>query len=441
MLLATDELVESASEEAVSVTAVRQTIGAFAEGATSIDVDGNEQTAEEQAGTQESAQRIHGASDPDRDRATSIDLDGNEQAAEEQAGGKKPETAQRLSKLKLFGGTVLQASSTVATTIGSGTLSMASSAATNTKSLGRLIGSKMETALLGERPEIYHERMAEDRYHTLKVLKDAIAGVLLLQFGPGPAEQWSTIQLGKQLDARGTVQEMLNGFKATGKIDMDGRHKQVEQLLLATEHCVFHGLRLVPAAGSDGNSRIPKSSTESNFWAMLEEWQDARVQKSGDVYESIQDVCELNHVDTARGKAKAWIRLALNQGLLEDSISLFSRSPGLLQMYYTSHALLRCPKGSNILLSQLCALSGPICGFQVDVDNALLDTTEPPEPEPEVDVEDNGEAVQSDGNGNESLAELKARVGQRMFSFGAAAKSKLGSSKEYASVRLKKGLW
>ena len=87
--------------------------------------------------------------------------------------------------------------------------------------------------------------------------------------------------------------------------------------------------------------------------------------------DSVQAISMLDFVKTPQGKGRAWIRQALNIKAMADIITILLRDGTLIAYCYEDYSLLRCQKGSQLLISMLAPLG--IFDFCFDVDLALFD--------------------------------------------------------------------
>jgi hypothetical protein len=124
----------------------------------------------------------------------------------------------------------------------------------------------------------------------------------------------------------------------------------------AVERCMFHGLRTV-----DG---------EASFWAFV---LDPQMDRTPELSEIVQQVSAVGFL-TFVGKSRAWVRAALNSNLVETALVHFIQQQKALADFYEDYSLMRCPEGSQILISMVTALSGgwEFC-FAID-DIISLDT-------------------------------------------------------------------
>ena len=170
-----------------------------------------------------------------------------------------------------------------------------------------------------------------------------------------------------------------DGFK------LDEQDESVARLLGAIEAALFHGLRRQGSMsgggtrGGDDSGRWPLSAW--GFWEMLDGWyrkagfgafgktSAADVDEAtGALAATIHATRSLTHIQTPHGRARAWLRMALNHGVLESGLAtlLELRAAGADQAdtssssdskvaaaHYYGFALVRCDQGGAILMSML----------------------------------------------------------------------------------------
>ena len=87
--------------------------------------------------------------------------------------------------------------------------------------------------------------------------------------------------------------------------------------------------------------------------------------------DSVQSVDLLEFVKTPEGKSRAWVRQVLNVKATADSIAAMLKQESSLLTRYEPWSLMRCSKGSQLLISMIAPLA--IFDFCFDVDIALFD--------------------------------------------------------------------
>lgn len=149
------------------------------------------------------------------------------------------------------------------------------------------------------------------------------------------------------------------------------------------EAIFIHGLKdrlvsKVSAVFSNNNDKMP----EPNFWPLI------TVYSHKDVLSQINHLTQIN---TDVGRCRAWLRLALNDGLMTSYIEAMVQDKSTLQYYYRSTAYFQDPEQPDIMKTYLEGLA--IFDFQLTYNCVMLNTWSPeplmmsgiwmPSPEPE----------------------------------------------------------
>jgi hypothetical protein len=192
---------------------------------------------------------------------------------------------------------------------------------------------KAEVDLLREDPaqKERRENAPRDRFVCLKRLKESVKELLQHQYATEDESAVQTTPLNED--------------------DPPAAH-----ICAAVERCVFHGLRTL-----DG---------EASFWAFMLVMQ---MHGAAEFQAVVQQVSNVGYL-TPVGKSRAWVRAALNSNLVEASFVDFMEHKKVLADFYEDYALMRCPEGSQIMISMVTALSGgwEFCFTIDDIEN--LDT-------------------------------------------------------------------
>lgn len=133
----------------------------------------------------------------------------------------------------------------------------------------------------------------------------------------------------------------------------------------ALEAVFIHGLHAkhirAEAGGKRKKSAYQKPLPQPVFWPLL---------KAITHKHTIADVEHLVFVSTDVGRCRAWLRLALNDGLMECYLKLLLQEPARLCEYYQPSALLRDPEESEFLLSFLQGLTS--LSFELSYKSSIL---------------------------------------------------------------------
>ncbi|XP_036306941.1 pleckstrin homology domain-containing family M member 1 [Pipistrellus kuhlii] len=133
----------------------------------------------------------------------------------------------------------------------------------------------------------------------------------------------------------------------------------------ALEAVFIHGLHAkhirAEAGGKRKKSANQKPLPQPVFWPLL---------KTVTHKHTISDLEHLVFVSTDVGRCRAWLRLALNDGLMECYLKLLLQEPARLSQYYQPCALLRDPEESEFLLSFLQGLTA--LSFELSYKSSIL---------------------------------------------------------------------
>lgn len=135
-------------------------------------------------------------------------------------------------------------------------------------------------------------------------------------------------------------------------------------LLCAALEAVFiHGIRskFIRVENGTRSRRKEKGLPQPAFWSLL---------KTVTHRDVITELEKLNFVTTEVGRCRAWLRLALNHGLLECYLVSLFREESKLQAHYQPSALLLNPEEREVLLSYLQGLSS--LTFDLSYKSAVL---------------------------------------------------------------------
>ena len=154
--------------------------------------------------------------------------------------------------------------------------------------------------------------------------------------------------------------------------------KEVRALLAAVEQCLFHAMRTDEFQGV-----LP-------FWALLERLEGGALKPPDyDFNNSVGAVAVARALKTPYGKARGWVRQALNAKQLKRCVaSVFLQQPRHLATFWEARSLLRSDDGLGVLVPILDSLEHSGCTFALAVEVADLNdkptwpilAAEPPEP-------------------------------------------------------------
>ncbi|KAJ8284481.1 hypothetical protein COCON_G00033310 [Conger conger] len=136
-------------------------------------------------------------------------------------------------------------------------------------------------------------------------------------------------------------------------------------LCCALEAVFVHGLKskyIRVEAGGRGRKAGPRGPIpQPVFWALL---------KTVTHRDVITELERLSFISTDVGRCRAWVRLALNDGLVECYLASLLREASKLAAYYQPAALLLDPEEREVLLSYLQGLAS--LSFQLSYKSAVL---------------------------------------------------------------------
>ncbi|MFH4975028.1 hypothetical protein AB6A40_001737 [Gnathostoma spinigerum] len=132
-----------------------------------------------------------------------------------------------------------------------------------------------------------------------------------------------------------------------------------QALCNVVEAAFIHGLRDPFFAKASRYAKYP----EPNFWPFLYKYTHVSIKKQ---------IASLNQIRTDIGRARAWIRITLNEGSLENYINMLCGAVADLSKFYKENAYLRDPRQTSLMLHSLKALSRFI--INIPVNSSLLNT-------------------------------------------------------------------
>ncbi|XP_033840414.1 pleckstrin homology domain-containing family M member 1 [Periophthalmus magnuspinnatus] len=134
-------------------------------------------------------------------------------------------------------------------------------------------------------------------------------------------------------------------------------------LCSALEAVFIHGIRSKFIRSDNGirGRKKEKGLPQPAFWSLL---------KTVTHRDVITELEKLNFVTTEVGRCRAWLRLALNHGLLECYLVSLFREESKLQTHYQPNAILLNPEEREVLLSYLQGLSS--LTFDLSYKSAVL---------------------------------------------------------------------
>lgn len=131
-------------------------------------------------------------------------------------------------------------------------------------------------------------------------------------------------------------------------------------LCCALEAIFIHGIKSKFVRTENGRKK-EKGLPQPVFWSLL---------KTVTHRDVITELEKLNFVNTDVGRCRAWLRLALNHGLVECYLASLFREESKLQAHYQSSAILLNPEEREVLLSYLQGLSS--LTFSLSYKSAVL---------------------------------------------------------------------
>ncbi|KAL5015269.1 hypothetical protein ScPMuIL_009539 [Solemya velum] len=124
-------------------------------------------------------------------------------------------------------------------------------------------------------------------------------------------------------------------------------HKLCEHL----DHALLHGLRHI----------------SHGYWKVVVEFTRK---------EAVREIKRLKHVSTDLGKGRAWMFMALNEGLLESYMRCFQENTNIVKKYYVREALVLDHQRLNVLVTLTSGLD--FAQFLMDYDVPYLDLSSRP---------------------------------------------------------------
>uniref|UniRef100_A0AAY4CNN1 RUN domain-containing protein n=1 Tax=Denticeps clupeoides TaxID=299321 RepID=A0AAY4CNN1_9TELE len=144
---------------------------------------------------------------------------------------------------------------------------------------------------------------------------------------------------------------------------------EANRLCCALEAVFIHGIKSKHVRSEvGGRGRKGAGLPQPDFWGLLKSVTHRNV---------IQELESLSFVNSGVGRCRAWLRLALNDGLLECYLTSLLRESSKLGGFYQACALLLDPEEREVLLSLLQGLAS--LSFQLSYKSAMLNewTTTP----------------------------------------------------------------
>ncbi|KAG9267429.1 pleckstrin homology domain-containing family M member 1 [Astyanax mexicanus] len=177
------------------------------------------------------------------------------------------------------------------------------------------------------------------------------------------AKQWIKEKIAQTLKA-------LQKRYVTTDAAVTSEDLEANQLCCALEAVFIHGLRSkhIRTDGAGARGRKGPALPQPVFWSLL---------KSVTHRDVILELEGLSFINTDVGRCRAWVRLALNDGLLECYLMSLLREDTKLSVYYQPGALLLDPEDREVLLSLLQGLAS--LAFTLSYKSAVLNewTTTP----------------------------------------------------------------
>ncbi|XP_066521576.1 pleckstrin homology domain-containing family M member 1 [Hoplias malabaricus] len=177
------------------------------------------------------------------------------------------------------------------------------------------------------------------------------------------AKQWIKEKIARTLKA-------LQKRFVTTDDPVTSEDSQANQLCCALEAVFIHGLKSkhIRTDGAGARGRKGPVLPQPVFWSLL---------KSVTHRDVILELEGLSFISSDVGRCRAWVRLALNDGLLECYLTSLLREGANLSIYYQPGALLLDPEDREVLLSLLQGLASLV--FSLSYKSAVLNewTTTP----------------------------------------------------------------
>ncbi|XP_062858691.1 pleckstrin homology domain-containing family M member 1 isoform X2 [Trichomycterus rosablanca] len=170
------------------------------------------------------------------------------------------------------------------------------------------------------------------------------------------ARQWIKEKLAQ------TLKTLQKRYVATDAA-VTSEDSEANQLCSALEAVFIHGLRSKHVRSDAGGARSRRGASlpQPVFWNLL---------KTVTHRDVILELEGLSFVSSDVGRCRAWVRLALNDGLLECYLTSLLRENTELGVYYQPGALLLDPEEREVLLSLLQGLAS--LAFRLSYKSAVL---------------------------------------------------------------------
>ncbi|KAI5609748.1 pleckstrin-likey domain-containing family M member 1 isoform 1 [Silurus asotus] len=177
------------------------------------------------------------------------------------------------------------------------------------------------------------------------------------------AKQWIKEKLAQ------TLKTLQRRYVTTDSL-VTSEESEANQLCCALEAIFIHGLRskFIRTEGAGARNRKAGPLPQPVFWNLL---------KAITHRDVIMELEGLSFINSDVGRCRAWVRLALNDGLLECYLTSLLRESTQLGIHYQPGALLLDPEEREVLLSLLQGLAS--LAFQLSYKSAVLNewTTTP----------------------------------------------------------------
>lgn len=219
------------------------------------------------------------------------------------------------------------------------------------------------------------ETASQQRARLLRELK-ALVRALVSHVREAPAQR---SELGGTAGS-GTAQRSSGAEESKGPPTparaLHGGDPSAAALLRALEACLLHGMRTEGAVSLFAliSNLDSLCSNPAAVRGMARGRDGGEALDAGErgaatraaVHRAFAAVRSLKRTRTMHGKARAWCCEALNEGVLDASLSLLRASEALLRAHYLPHALMREAEGASLFVAMLVALRGLHFGFTVD---------------------------------------------------------------------------
>ncbi|XP_067226128.1 pleckstrin homology domain-containing family M member 1 isoform X2 [Chanodichthys erythropterus] len=170
-------------------------------------------------------------------------------------------------------------------------------------------------------------------------------------------KQWIKEKIARTLKA-------LQKRYITTDTEVTSEDLEANLLCCALEAVFIHGIKSKFIRFDGGNSRKGGSRgalPQPVFWSLL---------KTVTHRDVVQELERLSFINSDIGRCRAWVRLALNDGLLECYLTSLLREGSNLSSYYQPGALLLDPEDREVLLTLLQGLASMT--FQLSYKSAVL---------------------------------------------------------------------